>query len=153
MAEIITRIPEMGSGTEIVFVEGHSKDDTYQAIEKAMEANPHRRAKLFRQTGEGKGDAVRLGFAEAEGGVLMILDADMTVPPENLVSFYEAPLFEKGGIYQRRTVGLPDGRSGHAVCEFVGQPNSSVWPSRGCWGSRSRIPYAEQRCCVSAIMK
>ena len=93
---IFARIPEMGGGTEIVFVEGGSKDDTYAAIEKYMAEHPHRRAKLFRQSGVGKGDAVRLGFAQASGEVLMILDADLTVPPEDLPRFYEALRSRKG---------------------------------------------------------
>jgi glycosyltransferase involved in cell wall biosynthesis len=86
----------MGRGTEIVFVEGHSKDDTFEAIEKTMAQYPHRRCKLLKQTGEGKGDAVRLGFCEAAGDVLMILDADLTVPPEDLPRFYDALVSEKG---------------------------------------------------------
>lgn len=88
--EIFCRVPEMGKGTELVFVEGHSSDDTYGAIEKAMADHPERLCKLFQQTGNGKGDAVRLGFARASGEVLMILDADLTVPPEDLPRFYEA---------------------------------------------------------------
>ncbi len=86
---ILRRVPEMGSGTEIVFVEGHSRDDTYSTIERAI-AHSDRRCKLLRQTGKGKGDAVRLGFAEAQGDVLMILDADLTVAPEDLPRFYLA---------------------------------------------------------------
>jgi len=88
--EILQRVPEMGGGTEIVFVEGNSKDKTYEAIEKAIANHPERRCRLFRHTGVGKGDAVRLGFKEASGDILMILDADMTVPPEDLPRFYEA---------------------------------------------------------------
>jgi len=87
---IFARTPEMGRGTELVFVEGHSVDGTYEAIQQVMAAYPKRRCRLFRQTGTGKGDAVRLGFAKANGGVLMILDADLTVPPEDLPRFYEA---------------------------------------------------------------
>jgi SAM-dependent methyltransferase len=87
---IVQRVPEMGAGTEIVFVEGHSRDDTYAAIEAAIARHPERRMRLLRQSGAGKGDAVRLGFAEAEGGVLMILDADLTVAPEDLPRFYSA---------------------------------------------------------------
>ena len=94
--EIMQRVPEMGRGTELVFVEGHSKDNTYEAIESAISENPHRRCKLFRQTGEGKGDAVRLGFEKAEGEILMILDADLTVPPEDLPRFYDALVSGKG---------------------------------------------------------
>ena len=60
--EIFERVPEMGGGTEIVFVEGHSGDDTYRAIEEEIKAHPNRRCKLFRQTGEGKGDAGEVGL-------------------------------------------------------------------------------------------
>jgi SAM-dependent methyltransferase len=94
--QIFRRVPEMGKGTELIFVEGHSKDDTYGAIEKAMNTNSGRRCKLFKQSGSGKGDAVRLGFARAEGDILMILDADLTVPPEDLLRFYEALVSSKG---------------------------------------------------------
>jgi ubiquinone/menaquinone biosynthesis C-methylase UbiE len=87
---IVRRVPEMGAGTELIFVEGHSSDDTQGAIERAVAAHPERRCKALRQQGKGKGDAVRLGFAEASGDVLMILDADLTVPPEDLPRFLEA---------------------------------------------------------------
>jgi len=88
--QIMERVPEMGSQTELVFVEGGSVDDTYAAIERAMKNHPRRLVKLLRQTGRGKGDAVRLGFQEASGDILMILDADLTVPPEDLPRFYNA---------------------------------------------------------------
>jgi ubiquinone/menaquinone biosynthesis C-methylase UbiE len=87
---VIRRVPEMGAGTEIVFVEGHSRDDTYATIQEAIARHPERRMQLLRQSGAGKGDAVRLGFAQAAGGVLMILDADLTVAPEDLPRFYRA---------------------------------------------------------------
>lgn len=87
--ELMARVPEMGGGTEIVFVEGNSTDDTWQAIERAIAAHPERNCKLFKQTGKGKGDAVRLGFEKSTGDILMILDADITVPPEDLPRFYD----------------------------------------------------------------
>jgi hypothetical protein len=90
IAEVVRRTPELGSGTEIIFVEGHSADDTLAAIDAAIAANPGRRIKRMQQAGKGKGDAVRLGFARASGDILMILDADMTVRPEDLPRFYEA---------------------------------------------------------------
>ncbi len=93
---ILARTPQMGSGTEIVFVEGHSSDDTYGTIQRALAEHAHPRARLFRQSGRGKGDAVRLGFAEATGDILMILDADLTVPPEDLPRFFEAIRSGKG---------------------------------------------------------
>jgi ubiquinone/menaquinone biosynthesis C-methylase UbiE len=88
--QIFARTPEMGAGTELVFIEGHSMDDTYEAIERAIACHSERRASLARQEGIGKGDAVRLGFRIATGDVLMILDADLTVPPEDLPRFVAA---------------------------------------------------------------
>jgi len=96
IAELFERIPEMGSQTEIIFVEGNSKDDTYGAIERAIAAHPERNCRLLKQPGKGKGDAVRAGFAAATGEILIILDADMTVVPEDLPRFYEAIASGKG---------------------------------------------------------
>jgi glycosyltransferase involved in cell wall biosynthesis len=87
---IFRRVPSMGAGTELIFVEGHSRDDTFAQIEQAMQRHPHVKSRLLKQTGTGKGDAVRLGFSHAKGDVLMILDADLTVPAEDLRRFYEA---------------------------------------------------------------
>jgi SAM-dependent methyltransferase len=94
--EIIERTPELGRHTELIFVEGNSTDDTYNKIEKEIAKNPHRDLSLYKQPGKGKGDAVRCGFQHATGDVLMILDADMTVPPEDLARFYNAIASGKG---------------------------------------------------------
>jgi SAM-dependent methyltransferase len=93
---IIARTPDMGGGTEIIFVEGHSSDDTCAVIQREIACHPERLCKVFQQFGKGKGDAVRLGFAHASGDILMILDADMTVPPEDLPRFFEALRSGKG---------------------------------------------------------
>ncbi len=85
----VARTAELGAGTELIFVEGHSQDDTWAAIQKVAAENPHRKIKILQQTGKGKGDAVRAGFAVASGDILMILDADLTMPPEELPKFYE----------------------------------------------------------------
>jgi glycosyltransferase involved in cell wall biosynthesis len=96
---ILQRVPDMGpERTQIVFVEGHSTDDTYDAIAQAIAANPQRNCKLLRQSGKGKGDAVRAGFAAASGEILMILDADLTVLPEDLPRFYEALRTRRGEL-------------------------------------------------------
>jgi SAM-dependent methyltransferase len=96
ITQIMERVPEMGSGTEIVFVEGHSTDDTFETIQKVVSAHPDRLCQVMQQTGKGKGDAVRLGYSRAKGEILMILDADLTVPPEDLPRFYDALVNGKG---------------------------------------------------------
>lgn len=84
----VTRTAELGAGTELIFVEGHSRDNTWAEIQRVAAAYPERKIKIMQQTGKGKGDAVRMGFAAATGDVLMILDADLTTPPEELPKFY-----------------------------------------------------------------
>jgi SAM-dependent methyltransferase len=86
----VRRTPDMGAGTELIFVEGHSRDNTWEEIQRVSRENPGRRIKILQQSGKGKGDAVRAGFAAAEGDLFMILDADLTVPPEEMPKFYEA---------------------------------------------------------------
>jgi SAM-dependent methyltransferase len=93
---IFERTPRMGRETELIFVEGHSHDDTCATIEREIALHPQTSSLLLRQTGIGKADAVRLGFARAKDGILMILDADLTVPPEDLPRFYEALVSGKG---------------------------------------------------------
>ena len=90
VAAALARTPVMGGGTELIFVEGHSTDDTWATIQKeiARYTGPLK-LRAYQQTGKGKGDAVRLGFGKATGDILMILDADLTVPPEELPSFYD----------------------------------------------------------------
>jgi SAM-dependent methyltransferase len=93
---IVRRLPSMGTHTELIFVEGHSTDDTLGQCQRIATATPNKDIKVLVQKGKGKGDAVRLGFARASGDVLMILDADLSVAPEDLPQFYEALVSGKG---------------------------------------------------------
>lgn len=89
--EIIRRIPDMGPHDEVIFIEGNSTDDTWSTIQRMYrEQSTIRPMQIAQQSGKGKGDAVRKGFDMARNEILMILDADMTVPPEDLVKFYRA---------------------------------------------------------------
>lgn len=85
----VQRTPEMGAGTEIIFIEGHSRDKTWNEIQRVVAKYPKRTIKVLKQTSVGKGGAVREAFAQASGDLLFILDADLTVPPEDLPKFYE----------------------------------------------------------------
>lgn len=96
--QIAGRLPMMGSHTELIFVEGHSKDDTLDECHRVAGSMLEKDIKVFVQEGRGKGDAVRLGFAKAIGDILMILDADVSVAPEDLVDFYEALVNGKGDL-------------------------------------------------------
>ena len=95
---ILRRVPRLGQLTDIIFVEGHSSDNTFETIQKMIAQFPEKTAQVFRQSGHGKGDAVRLGFKKAKGDVLIILDADLTVPPEVLPRFVKALTSRRGEL-------------------------------------------------------
>ena len=87
----VSRMPRLGKHTEIIFVEGHSTDNTWQEIERIrVKYQDQWDIKCCQQNGKGKGDAVRQGFDMATGDVLIILDSDLTVGPEDLVYFFNA---------------------------------------------------------------
>jgi len=88
---VLKRFPDLGCETEIIFVEGHSNDGTWEEIQRVAAVYKNRfRIQTFQQSGKGKADAVRLGFAHATQPLLVILDADLTMPPEMLSRFYGA---------------------------------------------------------------
>ena len=86
----VQRIPQFCDDIEIIFIEGHSKDGTFEEMERVKAAYPQKDIKLMRQPGKGKADAVFTAYDVARGDVLMILDADLTMPPEQLPKFWNA---------------------------------------------------------------
>jgi hypothetical protein len=95
---IFSRTPKMGAWTELVFVDGNSTDGTYEAVKEKIETHGSdwRRCTLLKQTGKGKGQAVRQGFDACKGDILMILDSDLTMPPEDLPKYFDALVSNKG---------------------------------------------------------
>lgn len=85
----VERLPQFAERQELIFVEGNSSDGTVDAIKAVIADHPELDIRFLQQTGKGKGDAVRLAFEEAKGDVLIILDADLTVAPEDIPKFYE----------------------------------------------------------------
>ncbi|HEX7510320.1 MAG TPA: glycosyltransferase family 2 protein [Chitinivibrionales bacterium] len=97
--ELIRRIPAMGPDDELIFIEGHSTDDTALVIDAmAKKYAPSKKIIAARQPGKGKGDAVRLGFSLASGYIMIILDADLSVAPEDLLKVYRAIIDNKGEL-------------------------------------------------------
>lgn len=92
----IKRTPSFGTAQEFIFIEGNSSDNTYEEMERVKAAYPNKDIQLMKQTGKGKGNAVREAFDAAKGDILMILDADLTMPPEELPKFYDALRYNKG---------------------------------------------------------
>lgn len=91
IAAALERIPTMGSFTEVIFVEGNSRDNTWEVIQREVAAyRGPLRVRAVKQPAKGKWDAVRAGFAEATGDVLVVQDADLTAPPEDLPKFFSA---------------------------------------------------------------
>lgn len=116
---ILRRIPQFGGRQEIIFVDGHSTDGTADEITRVTPFYPGRSITLLRQDGHGKGDAIRQGFAHAMGDILMILDADATMPPEALPKFYEAIASGKGEfIIGCRLVYPQEGQARRALTLF-----------------------------------
>jgi len=95
--KIIHELPTLGASTELVFIEGHSSDGTLKEIEKQVNTyHGDKKIKYAVQDGRGKGDAVRKGFDMCTGDILMIYDADMTVPADEIHKFYDAIVTGKG---------------------------------------------------------
>ncbi|HEY2989147.1 MAG TPA: glycosyltransferase [Candidatus Binatia bacterium] len=92
----VRRLPQFAPDLEILLVEGHSRDGTYEECLRVADAYPHKNIRTFQQPGKGKGDAARLGFAQAKGDIVMILDADLTVAPEFLPKFYRVLVEGRG---------------------------------------------------------
>ncbi|HEX9637257.1 MAG TPA: glycosyltransferase family 2 protein, partial [Acidobacteriota bacterium] len=90
LESLLDRLPDFQTETELILVEGGSSDDTWKVIEQLAARPGPVAVRAIRQSGRGKGNAVREGFAAARGELLMTLDADLSVPPEELVKFYDA---------------------------------------------------------------
>jgi SAM-dependent methyltransferase len=93
---LVANLPRLGPNSEFLFVEGNSTDDTEAVIRRVIAENPLLPLRFLKQTGRGKGDAVRLGFAQSRGEVVLILDSDMGVAPEDVPKFVEALVRGKG---------------------------------------------------------
>lgn len=111
---LVEGIPQLGKHTEIIFVEGHSKDRTVEKIQEMIKKYPEKDIKLFKQKGIGQGDAFRLGFDMAKGDLLCWMEADLTIDPKEIALFWETYVSGKGEyingtrfIYQMEKNSMP----------------------------------------------
>jgi len=130
LPELVRRVPSMGAGTEIVIVEGGSTDGTWEEACRLRDASPERRIRVIRQEGRGKADAVRCGFAAARGEVLMILDADLTVAPEELPKFFDAVVSGRGELVMGSRLVYPLERESMRLLNLLGNKFFSMAFSR-----------------------
>ena len=117
----ILRLPKFGKHLEIIFIEGNSTDDTWEKIQEIQKkyAATHD-IKIGQQKGKGKADAVREGYKMATGDILMILDADLTVPPEDLPKFYEAISSGKGDFINGTRLVYPMDKEAMRFLNYLG---------------------------------
>jgi SAM-dependent methyltransferase len=115
----VLRTPKLGTHTEIIFIEGNSTDSTWAEIDRVKNAYPDLDIKIMRQTGKGKGNAVREAFDVASGEVLMILDADLTMPPEELPKFYDVLLSGRADFANGVRLVYPMEGKAMRFCNFV----------------------------------
>ena len=123
----LMRMPKMGSHTEVIFVEGHSTDNSLDEIKRVCDKYKDQwDVKYYLQDGKGKGDAVRKGFNMATGDILMILDADLTVPPEQLGKFYDAISSGKGEFINGTRLVYPMEKQAMRFLNIIGNNFFSV---------------------------
>ena len=118
---IVKELPSLGPLTEIIFIEGHSKDNTLAEIERVTkEYTGDKRIRYAVQDGNGKGDAVRKGFDMATGDFFAIYDADMTVPPEDMEKFYRAMVRHQGDFINGSRLVYPVEKGAMRILNFFG---------------------------------
>lgn len=116
----ILRTPSFGKHQEFVFVEGNSSDNTYEEMLRVQEKYKDKDIKVIKQSGKGKGNAVWEGFDLAQGEILMILDADLTTPPEDLPKFYDALVQGKGEFINGCRLVYPMEKQAMRFLNFLG---------------------------------
>lgn len=117
----ILRLPKFGKHVEIIFIEGNSTDDTWSKIQEIQKkyAATHD-IKIGQQKGKGKADAVREGYKIATGDILMILDADLTVPPEDIPKFYNSIASGKGDFINGTRLVYPMDKEAMRFLNYLG---------------------------------
>lgn len=127
MERLFAELPKLGRSTELVFVDGNSSDGTVEKINELAKAHPELPVKVLLQGGAfGKADAVRKGFDACSGEVLMILDADLTVVPQDLKKFYAAIAEGKGEFINGSRLVYPMEKGAMRFLNMIGNKTFSL---------------------------
>ncbi len=116
----IKKTPDFGTHQEFIFIEGNSSDGTYEEMLRVKQSYPDMDIKVMKQSGKGKGNAVREAFDAATGDILMILDADLTTPPEDMYKFYDALANNKGEFINGCRLVYPMEKEAMRFLNYVG---------------------------------
>jgi ubiquinone/menaquinone biosynthesis C-methylase UbiE len=116
----ILRTPKFGSKQQFIFVEGNSSDNTYEEMLRVQKKYKDHDILVMKQSGKGKGNAVREGFDKATNDILMILDADLTTPPEDMTKFYNALKSDKGEFINGCRLVYPMEKQAMRFLNFLG---------------------------------
>ncbi len=125
--QLFKELPALGKGTELIFVDGDSNDGTVEKIREVSARYPGLPVKIIPQGGAfGKADAVRKGFDAASGDMFMILDADLTVVPEDLKKFYAAIAEGKGEFINGSRLVYPMEKGAMRFLNMIGNKTFSL---------------------------
>lgn len=102
LCHVLPYIPSLVA--EVILVDGNSSDDTVAVARQLLPT-----IRILKQTGKGKGDALRLGFAACSGEIVVMLDADGSTHPREIPRFVEALL--AGNDFAKGSRFLPEGGS------------------------------------------
>ena len=114
------RIPSMGRHTEIVFCDDKSTDGTVIEVQRMQALYPEKNIRLVLGPGICKAENVWTGFRAARGDVLMILDADLTVMPEELPMFLRALASSSGDFINGSRLVYPVQKNAMKIANLVG---------------------------------
>jgi len=122
ITNIVSSIPKFGKWQEIIFIEGGSVDNTWEKIVEVTnhKTRPSLKLRRAKQKGKGKADAVWQGLKLAKGDILMIYDADRTVPPSDLPKFYDVLANNKGQFANGDRLSFPMEKGAMQTLNMIG---------------------------------
>lgn len=123
----VERMPDMGKYLELIFCDDNSTDGTADKIIECKKIYPNKNIKLIHGPGICKAENVLEGFRAATCEVLMILDGDLTIMPEELPQFLLALVEGKGELINGSRFIYPFSRSAMKFGNFLGNKLFSMF--------------------------